>query len=93
MSEQIPQSPPAPAQSLASPLAVPTPDSIDDLLSRDPMLMSDEDLDKLIGHFRAQRVTFIEAEKAAKAAGKKRVVVPKTETAKEAGKLTLEDLL
>lgn len=84
---------PAPAPSTGSPLDVPRVDSIDDLLSRDPMQMSDADLDSLISHFRAQRVTFIEAEKAAKAAGKKRTVVPKTDAAKEANKLSLEDLL
>lgn len=84
MSESLP--------ALPSILTVPAAQSVDDLLNRDPLLLTDEELDTLIKHFRDQRVTFLEAEKTAKAAGK-RVVAPKSDSAKAAANLSLEDLL
>jgi hypothetical protein len=74
-------------------LAEANPKSLDEMLSADPLLLSDTELDLLIEHFRSLRIRFLEAEKESKAAGKKRVSLPKTETAALTGQIGLDDLL
>lgn len=74
-------------------LSEPDPTSIDQLLQRDPRLYSDADLDRLIEHYRAQRISFLTAEREAKASGKKLTFKPKSETQKLAANISLDDLL
>lgn len=90
-----PQESSSASPSAPSILQEPAPNSIDQLLQMDPRLYSDEQLDTLIAHYRAQRVQFLELETANKAAGKKTTKLPKPkgETEKLAASLSLNDLL
>jgi hypothetical protein len=84
----------APKVSETAPLlAEPSVESIDDLLNRDPFGYTPADRARLISHYRALRVQFVEAEKTAKAAGKKRVALPKSDAVKIINNLSLGDLL
>ena len=71
---------------MSNPLNEATPDSIDELMSRDPLGYSKVDLEKIVGIFREQRKNWLIAE----AQGKKTKAVKAAKTPKEI--ITLDDL-
>lgn len=46
----------------ASPLAEATPDSLDELFRRDPLGLSDQDLDRIVAELRSRRAIWAKAE-------------------------------
>lgn len=76
MTQEIAPTPEA-AALLNSPLHEATPDSLDELFSRDPLELSDQDLDSIVAHLRAQRNQWHAEEAAgAKKASKKGKAAP-----------------
>lgn len=65
-----------------TPLSQASPESLNEIFNKDPELVSDEDIAKVVAVLRADREKFIQNEKKPKAAPK----------AKADDKLTLEDL-
>ena len=71
-----------------------SPEALDELFQRDPKEITDEEFEKIVLHYRAQRGRFIQAEQAAAAQGKKQTRMPKqtSSTPKEKLDIKLSDL-
>lgn len=72
-----------------SPLAEAKPESLDELFSRDPLSLSDSDVDQIVDSLRAHRRLWAQEEKSSKKAGTRTNSVG---IAKAAKNLKLEDL-
>ncbi len=74
-----------------SPLAEAEPDSLDELYYKDPLDLTDSDLDKIVEDLRAKRALFVREDKEAKVQGRRRR--PKTyKNAPKQGELSLDSL-
>jgi len=63
---------PSPSEMISSPLTLETTDTITELFNSDPTNWTDTDIDRMIAHYRAERIKFLnkpaKAEKAPKMA-------------------------
>ena len=80
----------------SSPLAIVDPEELDRLFAKPPLDLTDEELTKMVGHYRAQRAKWVAEEnapKAPKAARPKAGTPEAAKTKAELANLSLEDLL
>lgn len=76
---------PSPSETISSPLTLETTDTITELFSSDPTTWTDADIDRMIAHYRQERIKFLNKPAKAEKA-------PKMEPSELAG-LGTEDLL
>ena len=74
-----------------SPLAEAESNSLDELYYRDPLDLTDSDLDKLVEDLRAKRLLFVKEEKEARAQGRRRRPKVYKDVPKQ-GQLSLDSL-
>lgn len=87
---EIPNIPEVPESLPESPLAAISPEALNELMAKDPNILSDEDVDNIILFYRQERSRFAQLEAEALASGKKRV--SKKAAAPTVSKAELENL-